>query len=169
MDDTANSLSDPGTLPVLDLGAFLAAEPGAAENLATELRSACESLGFFFLTNHGISKDLINRIFTETERFHSQPQAKKDAIAINQNQRGYVKPGATLVSHSTYNENTKFDSNETLVMATEHRPDNPGRQTGKRFYGENQWPDGLPGFKDTVTEFMETMTNFGKSLLPVWA
>ena len=38
-------------------------------------------------------------------------------VAINQNQRGYIKPGATLVSHSTYNKNTKFDSNETMVLA----------------------------------------------------
>ena len=35
------------TLPVLDLAAFLAGEDGAAENLAPQLRAACEFHGSF--------------------------------------------------------------------------------------------------------------------------
>ncbi|MAF49497.1 MAG: 2-oxoglutarate and iron-dependent oxygenase domain-containing protein [Rhodospirillales bacterium] len=175
MDDTPVSNNPDGriaqrnALPVLDLEPFLAGEDGAEERLALELRAACESLGFFYLKNHGIDKGLIKRAFTETERFHSQSQEAKNALTINQNQRGYIRPGATLVRHSTYNENTKFDSNETMVLATEYGPDDPNRLAGKRFYGENQWPEDLPGFRETVEEYMQTMTAFGKSLLPIWA
>lgn len=162
-------LAELDTLAVLDLEAFVAGENGAAEALALELRAACEFHGFFYLKNHGIKPSLIDAIFAATERFHSQSQEAKNSVAINQNQRGYIRPGATLVSHSTYNENTKFDSNETMVLATEYGPDDPGVQAGKRFYSENQWPDDLPGFKETVSEYMQTMTAFGKSLLPIWA
>ncbi|MBT4670818.1 MAG: isopenicillin N synthase family oxygenase [Rhodospirillaceae bacterium] len=162
-------LAELDTLAVLDLEGYLAGEDGAAEKLALELRAACEYHGFFYLKNHGIKQSLIDAIFAEAERFHGQSQEAKNTVAINQNQRGYIRPGATLVSHSTYNENTKFDSNETMVLATEYGPDDPGVKAGKRFYSENQWPGELPGFQETVTEYMQTMTAFGKSLLPIWA
>ena len=175
MDEVAVNNSSKGrlaeveTLPVLDLAAFRAGEDGAAEILAPQLRAACEFHGFFYLKNHGIKQSLIDGIFAETERFHGQSQEAKNTVAINQNQRGYIRPGATLVSHSTYNENTKFDSNETMVLATEHGPDDPGVKAGKRFYADNQWPDDLPGFQTMVSDYMKIMTDFGKSLLPIWA
>jgi len=172
MDDTPNTNNrnvETGTLPVLDVGPFLAGEDGALETLAGEIRDACENIGFFFIRNHGVTDDLIERIFAETKRFHDQPMEKKLELAIDQNQRGYIQPGATLVKHSTYNKNTKFDSNETMVFATEYADDDPHCQAGKRFYGSNQWPADLPGFRETVNEYMGTMTALGKSLLPAWA
>ncbi|MEE2761012.1 MAG: 2-oxoglutarate and iron-dependent oxygenase domain-containing protein, partial [Pseudomonadota bacterium] len=132
MDDTVLKNSGEGrlaeldALAVLDLGPYLTGEAGAAERLARELRAVCEYHGFFYLKNHGIPQSKIDGIFAETERFHAQDQEAKNAVTIDQNQRGYIKPGATLVSHSTYNKNTKFDSNETLVLATEYDSDDPG-------------------------------------------
>lgn len=156
-------------LPVLDLRDYLSGKVAPDGELAGELRRACENIGFFFIRNHGVSDDLIDRIFSETKRFHDQPDDSKRALGINDNQRGYIAPGGTLVKHSTYNENTKFDSNATMVFATEYGADNPYRQADKRFYSENQWPDGLPGFRETVNEYMSTLTALGKRMLPLWA
>ncbi|MBT4589930.1 MAG: isopenicillin N synthase family oxygenase [Rhodospirillaceae bacterium] len=156
-------------LPILDIGSFLDGKDDSLEALGEQLRYAAEIFGFFFLKNHGISQDLIDKMFAENERFHNQSMEKKSAITVNDNQRGYIRPRATLVKHSTYNENTKLDSNETTVFATEYGEDNPHRQAGKRFYGENQWPENLPGFKEVVQEYMTAMTALGKSILPIWA
>jgi len=164
-----NRLVEIGELPVLDIGPFLAGEEGALDALAGQLREACENVGFFFIRNHGVGDDLIERIFSETRRFHDLPIEEKMKLEINMNQRGYIKPGFTMVKHSTYNENTKFDSTEVLVFATEYPEDDPNRQAGKFFYDENQWPADLPSFRETVREYMATLTNLGKTLLPVWA
>jgi hypothetical protein len=43
--------ADEQWLPVLDVGPYLAGEPGALESLAAELRQACEGVGFYFLEN----------------------------------------------------------------------------------------------------------------------
>jgi isopenicillin N synthase-like dioxygenase len=175
MDDSAPAragevrLSAIGELPVLDLGPFLADEPGALEKLSAEVRDACERIGFFFIRNHGIAEDLIARQFEQSKRFHDQPMAAKTALAVDQNQRGYIQPGGTLIKHSTYNKNTKFDSNAVMVFATEYGPDHPQHQAGKRYFGENQWPDNMPGFRETITEYMNTLTALGKRMLPVWA
>ena len=168
-DGISQSKAEYRDLPILDIGEFLAGEGAPSDDLAAQLRYACENVGFFFIKNHGVSDDLVKRIFAETERFHALPNEDKLALQINENQRGFIPPKATLVKHSTYNKNTKFDSNSTMVFATEYGPDNPHRQAGKRFYGENQWPDGLPGFRETVNEYMSTITALGKRMLPLWA
>ena len=156
-------------LPVLDLGDFLIGNDADLHFLAKQLRAAAEEFGFFFIKNHGISNELIKNVFAENERFHDQSMEAKNAIAIDDNQRGYIRPKATLLKHSTYNKNTTFDSNETTVFGTEYWRDNRHRQAGKRFYGENQWPANLPGFKETVDEYMICMTQLGKATLPIWA
>ena len=156
-------------LPVLDVGDFLGGSDADLESLAEQLRSAAEEFGFFFIKNHGIAEKLIKNVFSENKRFHSQSMEVKNTIAIDDNQRGYIRPKATLLKHSTYNKNTTFDSNETTVFATEYGIDNLYRKAGKRFYGENQWPKDLPGFKEIVQEYMDTMTQLGKATLPIWA
>ena len=156
-------------LPLIDLGEFLKSDGSSLGELPEQIRTACENVGFFFITNHGVSADLIKRIFTESKRFHDLSFEKKTALSVNQNQRGYIIPGATKVRHSTYNKNTKFDTNATMVFASEYGEDNPHRLAGKRFYSENQWPEDLPGFKETVNEYMDTLTGLGKKMLPLWA
>jgi len=41
-------------IPILDLGPYLAGVPGADLRLAAELRRACETVGFYFITDHGV-------------------------------------------------------------------------------------------------------------------
>ena len=127
------------------------------DQLADSLRQAVEEFGFFFIRNHGVSDNLIKRVFSENERWHNQPMEAKVAISIDDNQRGYIRPKATLIKHSTYNENTNLDTNETTVFATDYSIDNPNRQKGKRFYGENQWPENLPGFISEIPLIFRTI------------
>ena len=106
--------------PVLDLKPYFDGTEHADKKLAEQLKEVCETIGFFFLKNHQISQSIIDDMFAKTRAFHDLPMDDKLSISINKNQRGYIKPGATLVSHSTYNKNTKYDSNETLVFATDY-------------------------------------------------
>ena len=93
--------------PVLDLEPYFKGEEDAAEKLADQLKEVCETIGFFFLKNHQVPQSIIEDMFAKTRTFHDLSMEEKLAISINKNQRGYIKPGATLVSHSTYNKNTK--------------------------------------------------------------
>jgi len=156
-------------LPILDIGDFVRGNEYNLDSLADQLRDAVEKFGFFFIKNHGVSEELIKNVFDQNERWHAKPMEEKAAISINDHQRGYIRPKATLIKHSTYNANTNLDTNETTVFATDYGLDNAFRKQGKRFYGENQWPDNLPGFKKVVQEYMDVMTNLGKSILPIWA
>jgi len=156
-------------LPVIDVHDFLHGAEGAKELAAQELRILAEDVGFGSVVGHGVSQQLIDDIERETKRFHDLRAEEKLRIEIDQHQRGYVRPKATLIKHSTYAENKKFDLNATLVMASEFEDDDPGVLAGKQFYAKNQWPEGLPGFKEKVLEYMSTMTALGKSMLPLFA
>ena len=56
-------------IPVVDMGPYRAGEPGADRRLAAELRHVTETVGFFYLKNHGVPQSLIDRTFAEGRRF----------------------------------------------------------------------------------------------------
>jgi len=156
-------------LPVLDIGPFLAGDRSGFAELVRRWRHTCESVGFMCVVGHGIAPDLITRAEAELKRFHALPMDEKLKIKVNEHQRGYIPPKATIVAHSTYHDNTRLDSNETLVLATEYAADHPGLLAGRQFFGRNPWPQDLPGFKETVLEFMTAMDGLGRATLPIWA
>lgn len=157
------------TIPILDLGRYLAEEPGADRRLAEELRRACETVGFYFIVNHGVPQDLIDQAFAETARFHAQPLADKMRLLINDHMIGYLPIGYSTIRSSSINRNTKHDLNEALFVRRERAADDPDVASGKRWRGLNQWPPGLPGFRETILEYFRTMEALGRKLLPLYA
>ena len=156
-------------LPVMDLGPLLAGEPGALEALAVKWRDACEGVGFLCLVNHGLPQSEIEKMEMEARRFHALPADDKMAIKVNEHQRGFIPGKATILTHSKYDKNTKLDSVECLVVATDFPKDDPNVIAGKQFYSQNQWPTNLPGFREGVEHYMSEVIALCKKLLPVWA
>src|ERR1700712_4864142 len=101
-------------IPVLDLGPWLAGEPGAAAVLAKELRWASENIGFYFIQNQGVDQALIDATFREAARFHAQPMDEKLKLLINKHQAGYLNMGGSTIKSSAVNQNTRHDLNEAL-------------------------------------------------------
>jgi isopenicillin N synthase-like dioxygenase len=63
------------SIPILDLGPYLAGAPGADMALAAELRRACEVIGFYFIVDHGVPTRLIEAAFAErTGRSEREPR-----------------------------------------------------------------------------------------------
>ena len=48
------------TIPVIDLGPYLAGQPGALERTARELHFALTEIGFYFIVNHGVAREKID-------------------------------------------------------------------------------------------------------------
>jgi isopenicillin N synthase-like dioxygenase len=156
-------------IPIIDLGRYMAGAPGALDAAAAELRAALEGIGFFIVVNHGVSPDLIGRAFAEARRFHAQPYAAKIALRLNEHNNGYMAMGRYAVWTSEVNANDKPDLNEAFFVKRERPPDHPLRRSGRRFLGANQWPDVLPGFRDTVLAYADALDALGRRLLPVCA
>jgi isopenicillin N synthase-like dioxygenase len=156
-------------IPVIDLSAYFADAPGALDATAAALRTALEDIGFFILINHGVPQPLIDRTFTEARRFHAQPLDAKMALRLNEHNNGYMSMGRYAVWTSEVNTNDKPDLNEAFFCKRERSPDDPLRRSGRRFVGPNVWPADLPGFRDTVLEYTDTIDALARRLLPVCA
>jgi isopenicillin N synthase-like dioxygenase len=156
-------------LPVMDLGPYFAKEPGALEKLAAKWRDACEGVGFLCLVNHGLPQSEIDKMEDAARRFHALPADDKMAIKVDQHQRGFIPGKATILTHSKYDKNTKLDSVECLVVATDYPKDHPEAIAGRQFFSQNQWPSDLPGFQAAVENYMSKVNDLCKSLLPIWA
>jgi isopenicillin N synthase-like dioxygenase len=157
------------TIPVIDLGPYLAGVPGALATAAAALRDALEEIGFFIIINHGVAQELIDRTFAAAKRFHDQPMDAKMALRMNEHNNGYMAMGKYAVWTSDVNANDKPDLNEAFFVKRERRPDDPLLQSGRRFVGPNQWPDNLPGFRDTVLDYIEAVDALARRMMPVCA
>jgi isopenicillin N synthase-like dioxygenase len=162
-------LSHRAVIPVIDVGPYLSGLPGALAATAAELGRALREVGFFVIVNHGVSQDLIDRTFAEARRFHAQPMDTKLALRMNGHNNGYMMLGRYAVWTSGVNANDKPDLNEAFFIKRERGPDDPLVRAGRRFAGPNQWPPSLPGFRETLLAYTDTVDGLGRRLLPLCA
>jgi isopenicillin N synthase-like dioxygenase len=72
-------MGNPGTeeyVPVVDLSLRDSAEGRAA--IAATIGRACETSGFFTIVGHGVSPDLVHRMYKTTKDFFTRPEGEKD-------------------------------------------------------------------------------------------
>src|SRR5262249_14426087 len=113
-------------IPVIDMGPVHAGGPGADRRMAAELRHVTETVGFFYLKNHGVPQSLIDRVFAESRRFFALPLEEKRKIPRVDN-AGYVELKETK-AHSVNSglvKNAKPALNESFVINRERTPDDP--------------------------------------------
>ena len=150
--------SSDDAIPILDLGPYLAGEQGALPPLARALREACEDVGFYFVINHGIPRALIERTFEQARRVLALSPRRKRELQINEHIAGYMGLGEHTTRSSRVNLNTKPNLNEAYMV---DREDEHG--------SVNQWPDGLPGFREAVIEYCTAVEQLARTLLPAYA
>jgi isopenicillin N synthase-like dioxygenase len=156
-------------IPIIDVGPYLGGRPGALARTAGELRDALEQVGFFVIVNHDVPDALIARTFAEARRFHDRPLDWKMALRMNEHNNGYMAMNRYAVWTSDVNANTKPDLNEAFFVKRERATDDPLVMAGRRFAGPNRWPDDLPGFREAVLAYTDTVDALARRLLPVCA
>jgi isopenicillin N synthase-like dioxygenase len=161
------SIGGVAEIPVLDLGPFLSGERGALEKCSTELRYICETVGFHYVSNHGVPQELIDRTFAEAERFHAQPLDAKMQVPITPEMRGYMPMRGSTTRTSDLSQGNKPNVNEAFFVQRETTP--PEADSGKPFRGPNLWPSNLPGFREHVVEYYEALEGLAVRMLPIYA
>lgn len=159
------------TIPVIDLGPYLAGSAGAQTRAAEELRRAQETVGFYFIVNHGVPSRLVDRIYEQARRFHALPGNEKNKLPLNRDHSGY-KPVGSMVSRASAIDNVKKPNMvAAFFLKRDRAPDDPDVLRGIRFRGLNQWPDPdlLPGFRDVCVEYQRALETLGQRLLPLYA
>jgi isopenicillin N synthase-like dioxygenase len=150
--------------PVIDIGGLRDAaatrDPARAAAVVAAMRQACTGTGFFYIVNHGVEPVALERTFAESKRFFAQPTSVKESIAITAN-RGYDGIGRQAL-----NEATGGDIKESVMVGDDAiTPDHPAVLAGLPMHAPNQWPAGLPGWREAVQGYFATMHELTQLLL----
>src|SRR4051812_14349284 len=157
------------TIPVIDLGPYLAGDAGALDRTAAELRTALTEIGFYFIVNHGVPREKIRDVFDQVKRFHAQPVEKKLALKLNPDGTGYMPMRGNTLRTSTVQTNTKPNLNEAFFVKRELPANHPDLLSGRRYRGPNRWPDALPGFRETIVDYCDTMERLVQKMVRLYA
>lgn len=156
-------------IPILDLGPYLAKEPGALDQLARQLYRASTEIGFYYVKNHEVPQELVDRTFVEAKRFHDLPLEEKRKIKIDANKIGYFEVESSVTRHSDLAKGAKPNLYAAFCMRRELAPDDPDILAGVPYRALNRWPDGLPGFRENMVAYSDAMEALGMKMLPILA
>jgi isopenicillin N synthase-like dioxygenase len=157
------------TIPVIDLGPYLAGEPGALDRTAKELRFALTEIGFYFIVNHGVPQALIDETYRQVARFHAQPMDKKMEVRIDRHNVGYLPMRGDTLRTSTVHAVTKANFNEAFFVARDLPDDHPDVVADRRFRSANRWPSGLPGFREAIVGYCGTLEQLVLRMMKLYA
>jgi isopenicillin N synthase-like dioxygenase len=161
-------------IPTLDIEPYLSGQAGGRERVAAQLHDISKTVGFFYLKGHGISQDVIDRVFEQSRRFHAlPPDGKKTIPYVNVggffsghqpfSQDGYQRTNINIISNAKPNLVSKFSINR------EGGSGGLGMSDDERRVQVNFWPEVLPGFKEPLLDYQSSIEKLGRQFLPLWA
>jgi isopenicillin N synthase-like dioxygenase len=164
-----DTLTTSSRIPVLDIGPFLAGEPGAMAPLAREVARTCADTGFLVVANHGIDPALIQNTFAEAARFFALAEPRKLDLKISRYNIGYLPFGGQTVRHSPVNQNTRPNFSESFYITRDRPPDHPDIVNDKPLIALNRWPPEMPTFRAAMVAYYAAMEAMTRRLVPVFA
>jgi isopenicillin N synthase-like dioxygenase len=138
------------TIPVIDFGPFL--DGTATTRVSSEIVSAFKDVGFVYIKNHGIPKELIDLQFRQSHSFFALPHHEKDILAwvSPEANRGYVHQGRERVF--------LIEEQDLVGDLREKLPDlkesfEIGKEPSSKY--QNSWPCSMPNFQKHQMKFFE--------------
>lgn len=146
-------------VPVIDIAGLRAEALETRKGVAAEIDRACRTIGFFYVSGHGVPDTLVTDLIQASRAFFAQPLEEKMAIASAQSEhfRGYVP-----MHSEEHNPGKGRDWHEALDFGREPRP---GQPADDGFYGPNQWPATMPDLRPVVERYYDAMLGLGNDLL----
>ncbi len=156
---------DISALPTLDLS-LLEGTPAQRQGFLDDLRHAARDVGFFYLTGHGIDRDLLKQVQDHARQFFALPDSEKVAVGMinSPHFRGYNR-AASEITRGKPDLREQFD----LGAEREVLPQDENSPYWARLQGPNQWPATLPALKPLLLDWQHAMTRMSLRLLQAFA
>ena len=163
----ANKVKKASAFPTFSLAAWResAGDPANRAKLADSLTTTCHHSGFFLLTNHGIDKQLIAKVFELSKRCFELPREQRERMHKRHSRhfRGWESEGSEYT-------NGRPDIREQIDLWSEHpaRPKN-AEPHYLRLLGPNQWPtaSNLVDFRPTLERWFSEAGDVADELMQV--
>jgi len=151
-------------IPVIDVSALSAADDRSPRAVADAIRRAAIEVGFFYVSNHGVARDLVRATFMAAKYFFQLPEATRRDILVNDAHRGYVpfaqttQPGRRRPDlKESFNFAYPFPERELLEFA------------GRALIGRNQWLAGETAWRAVLEDYYRQVFALGQRILEAFA
>jgi len=151
-------MSTPKGIPSVDLADFLSGDAKRKSQFVKDLGQAYEEIGFVAVRNHGVSDELIDKIYTKNAAFFNLPKETKKKYEIESlsGQRGYTSFGKEHAKGMTAGDLKEFWHFGQFVEDDEER--------------KSQYPDNLDvaevsGYLETGKLMYQTLESTGVEML----
>ena len=154
------------SLPIIDISGFRGGNFQQQKIIADHVRHACETAGFFYVSGHGIHKQVFEDAKQVALEFFRKPSAFKSQVHITKvpHHRGYV--GNFDVAPDT---SKGGDIREAYKVAFDLPANDPDHVAGITLYGPNIWPDDMPQFRDKLTQAYAQFQTLSETIFSLFA
>jgi isopenicillin N synthase-like dioxygenase len=148
------------SIPVIDVASLRTGSRSDAGAVAKIMGRACRDVGFFYISGHKVSPQLVSRVFEMSAAFFASPLEVRQAAAFGGpgDNRGYIGLGGESLDPTN-----APDIKEAFNIGLELAPDDPDLLSCAPFRAANLWPE-LPGFRDTMLEYYNRLWRLGRDL-----
>ena len=142
-------------LPMIDVSDLSHERALSYQRIGAEICQACEQVGFFYITGHGISDATVQAAVRASSEFFAQPTELKKSVAVNLVNRGYMGFGECVLpnAQSACLKEVFFWGPESTAS------------TSLPLVGCNRWPETLPAMREPVIAYYEAVTACAQRLL----
>ena len=144
-------------VPIIDMQLL---ESGRGAQLAEALRNAFVTSGFCYIRNHGMPDEVIRDAHAKAVAFFHLPLSEKLKSKPKESVRGFNAIGRTKMQYAE-----EPDYKEYYQIGLELPHDDPAVLAGQPMRGPNQWPDGVPGFREAFELYYDEIGRCGQRLL----
>ena len=145
-------------IPRLDLNNYINGDAAARKQFSEDIGKAFNETGFVTITDHGLSKELIDELYAQVKALFALPDAVKQKYEIPElaGQRGYTGKGKeTAKGFKTPDLKEFWQIGQTVTDGNVIKED----------YPDNLVVDELPAFNTTTLEVYKKLEDAGKYLL----
>ena len=145
-------------IPIIDVAALV--DGSDPDSVARRIGESCEQVGFFYVKNHGVPSELVERMYSATEELFELPEEAKNKVHVAKSGptvRGYIPPSA---------ENADPTKTTDLKEAFDY---GANQQTVSPFFGPNLMPEELPEFEATCDEYYAAVRALASMLVSAFA
>jgi len=147
-------------IPVIDIAGLASDQDAERRDVAAQMREAAERIGFFYVRNHGVPQDLVDRVFAASRAFFALPAEIKARATINEIHRGWLAVGQAKMYAGA-----RIDLKESFLWGLELPADDPDVRAGKKLMGPNNWPDFMPEMRAALSRYYDEILACGHRLL----
>ncbi len=143
-------------VPLIDISPFVEGSETGKPDVARAIAEACETIGFFAITGHGVAPATVDALRQLSHDFFSRPVAEKLRAEhpVAGTPRGYRAVAGEALGRAGGGDGAP-DLKEFYHIGPDDWPDEDYYTSaeGKRFFIPNLWPEAPDGFRDAALAY----------------